>query len=53
MDFGAGLRVGKSIQLALEAEDIIKLLTGKTRAFSASQYEQSCGHVTALVKFQF
>lgn len=53
LDFGAGLRVGKSIQLALEAEDIIKLLTGKTRAFSASQYEQSCGHVTALVKFQF
>lgn len=53
LDAGAGLRVGKSIQLALEAEDIIKLLSGNTRTFSSSQYEQSCGHITALVKFQF
>ena len=49
----ASLKVSRSIRLALEATDIIKLLTGKTRDFAHSQYKQNCGHITASAKFQF
>lgn len=49
----ASLKASRSIRLALEATDIIKLLTGKTRDFAHSQYKQNCGHVMASAKFQF
>ena len=47
------VKCGKSIRLALETTDVIKLVTAKTRQFVRSQYKQNCGHVTAAVKFQF
>ena len=53
LDFSGSVRASNSIRLALEATDIIKLVTVKTRAFAHSQYKQNCGHITALVKFQF
>lgn len=53
LDFFGSVRASNSIRLALEATDIIKLVTVKTRAFAHSQYKQNCGHITALVKFQF
>ncbi len=49
----ASIKASRSIRLALEATDIIKLLTGKTRDFAHSQYKQNCGHIMASAKFQF
>lgn len=46
-------KASRSIRLALEATDIIKLLTGKTRDFAHSQYKQNSGHIIASAKFQF
>jgi hypothetical protein len=49
----ASVKAASSIRLALEADDIIKLISQKTREFCHSQYKKNSGHVTALVKFQF
>ncbi len=49
----SSVKASPSIRLALEADDIIKLVTRKTRDFCHSQYKKNSGHVTALVKFQF
>lgn len=53
LDVAASVRAGKSIRLALEGTDIIKLVSGSQRDFANSIYKQNSGHVTALIKFQF
>lgn len=50
---GFSATASRSIRLAVEAQDIIKLAQRKTRDFAHSQYKQNSGHITALVRFEF
>lgn len=50
---GAYYRLKNSIRLAFELNDAVKLFSGKNRVYSSSNYEQSSGNVTLLVKFFF
>lgn len=53
MGFNAAYRVSSSIRLALEVNDIVKLLTAETRDYGHSSYAQKSGNVALLAKFQF
>ena len=47
------VKASKSIRLALELNDVIKLVTNKTRDYAASSYKARGGNAMLLVKFQF
>lgn len=49
----ASLRVSPTLRLALETNDIVKLLSNKTRAFAHSDYAAESGNAAFVVKFQF
>ncbi len=53
VDCEGAVKAGQSIRLALEAKDIIKLVSNKTRTFAHSKYEGRSGSICALAKFQF
>ena len=50
---GAALRLSSALRIALEANDIVKLLTNSTRSFAHSAYKAESGNAALLVKFQF
>lgn len=49
----ASVRLSPSIRLAVELDDIVKLVTNKTRAYAGTDYQTKSGHGVLLIKFQF
>lgn len=47
------VKASQSIRLALEVNDVIKLVTNKTRDYASSSYKARGGNAMLLVKFQF
>ncbi len=52
LDFEAYLQASSSAKFVISANDILKLVTGKTRVY-AGDYISNSGNVTMLVKFLF
>lgn len=53
IDAMAGWKVSKSVNLALETNDIVKLITKETRNYCGSRYAQKSGNVALVARFQF
>ncbi len=49
----ASVRLSPAISLAVELDDVVKLVTNTTRSFAATDYETKSGHGVLLVKFWF
>lgn len=48
-----GVRLAPALSLAFEVNDVIKLLSGKSRKYAHSQFITTSGNAVLLVKFQF
>ncbi|MCR4822323.1 MAG: hypothetical protein K5873_05575 [Treponema sp.] len=49
----AGIRLASALSLAFEVNDVIKLLSGKSRDYASSDYITTSGNAVLLAKFQF